>query len=104
MFKVKTTMDINGIGWGLKFEHGVAYTEREDLARRLRALGYEVEDMAKAKAKQPATTPTTPEAPPEQLPDDANTSAAQEKLKCLICGKECGSQAVLTRHMNKEHG
>lgn len=136
MYKVKTAMDINGVGWGLDFNHGVAFTDREDLARRLKSLGYEVEDMTKAPAKQSATasavetaeaqattlgdaaapdpTPetktlgegdTTPSAAPasQSAGQDANPPGA-EKLKCPICGKECGSQAVLTRHKNKEHG
>ena len=113
MFKIKTSLDINGVGWGLRFEHGVAFTEREDLARRLKSLGYEVVDLGKAPAKQPAATTLAPEASQEQPTSDSNapeapadnsiTDAAPEKLKCPICGKECGSQAVLTRHTNKEH-
>jgi hypothetical protein len=45
-----------------------------------------------------AVAPPAPEAPPETASTDSS------KLVCPICGKECGSQAVLTRHKNKEHG
>ncbi|HWQ98921.1 MAG TPA: hypothetical protein VN538_12635 [Clostridia bacterium] len=135
MYKVKTVIDVNGIGWGLDFKHGVAFTDREDLARRLKSLGYEVEDMTQkpVKPSTSARASEAPDAPPEaptvptvpiesgtasnEAPGDsdkegasasgapgANAAAATEKLKCPICGKECGSQAVLTRHTNKEHG
>lgn len=135
MYKIKTSLDINGGGWGLKFEHGVAFTDREDLARRLKSLGYEVEEIKEniapvdAEPEAPATEPALPEDAPSEAPIDgadtertvestelpaaeapvpeapAETAAADSgKLVCPICGKECGSQAVLTRHKNKEHG
>lgn len=119
MYKIKTNLDVNGIGWGLDFKHGVAFTDREDLARRLKSLGYEVEDMtqkpvkvsapAQAAAIEPSTASNeaSDTAPEESAPAQAAAATAEggaEKLKCPICGKECGSQAVLTRHTNKEHG
>lgn len=115
MYKVSTNLDVNGRGWGLDFKHGVAYTERDDLARRLKSLGYTVEEEVPAK-------PETPEAPVEvsdkgDQPDATITAERTEtateqpevqttddgKLACPVCGKLCGNKAALTKHMNKEH-
>ena len=136
MYKIKTSLDINGGGWGLQFEHGVAFTDREDLARRLKSLGYEVEEVKEAvtpmikEPEAPAAEPAVsavpeaaaeetssaksegdlleigptiepPAAPEAPVPEATGTDSG--KLLCPICGKECGSQAVLTRHKNKEH-
>jgi len=104
MYKIKTNLDVNGRGWGLDFEHGVAYTERDDLARRLKSLGYEVEKQEQ-KAELPAVIETVNTNPPESTDAETTDPVKNDvgKFICSICGKECGSQAVLTRHMNKEH-
>jgi len=92
MFRIKSNLDVNGTHWGLEFRHGEATTERDDLARRLRTLGYQVEELPK-----PAAT---------KLADDADAEPAgdaEDVIACPICGKEIGSKGALTRHMNKEH-
>lgn len=91
MYHIKSNLDVNGIHWGLEFRHGEATTEREDLARRLRSLGYQVEDL-----DEPATASTDNTGANEA--GDSETPPA-----CPICGKEIGSKGALTRHMNKEH-
>ncbi len=76
----------------MEFRHGEATTERDDLARRLRSLGYQVEELKKSAIDKPA--------------DDAKADAAadsEDAISCPICGKEIGSKGALTRHMNKEH-
>ncbi len=83
-------MPVNGPGWGLDFKDGVAFTEREDLARRLRSLGYKVEDLS--------TTNTQPE-----VPAMANESEAEKPFFCAVCGRPFGNQASLTKHINKMH-
>jgi len=122
MFRIKSNLDVNGRFWGLDFEHGEAFTERDDLARRLKSLGYAVEETVSAvanavsgeqapTAKEPAATTDAPaeaarEEPAEkgETPAPAVETTADGKLVCPVCGKLCGSKAVLTRHMNKEHG
>lgn len=92
MFRIKSNLDVNGTHWGLEFRHGEATTERDDLARRLRALGYQVEELDK---------------PAKAAADDAKADAAaaedEAPIVCPVCGKEIGSKGALTRHMNKEH-
>lgn len=91
MFRIKSNLDVNGTHWGLEFHHGEATTERDDLARRLRALGYQVEVLDK---------PTKVAA--DEL--DADPAAdSEDAISCPVCGKEIGSKGALTRHMNKEH-
>lgn len=122
MFRIKSNLDVNGRFWGLDFEHGEAFTERDDLARRLKSLGYAVEETVSAvanavsveeaaTAKEPAATADVPTetvqetpAPEGETPEPAVETTADGKLVCPVCGKLCGSKAVLTRHMNKEHG
>ena len=71
MFRIKSNLDVNGRFWGLDFEHGEAFTERDDLARRLKSLGYAVEETVSAvanavsgeqapTAKEPAATTDAP--------------------------------------------
>ena len=122
MYRIKSNLDVNGRFWGLDFKHGEAFTERDDLARRLKSLGYAVEETVSTvantvsveeapTAKEPAATmdapaETTQEAPAQkgETPESAVETTADGKLVCPVCGKLCGSKAVLTRHMNKEHG
>lgn len=90
MYRVKSNLEVNGTHWGLVFLHGEAFTERGDLARRLRALGYQVEEVNK----------------PAESAENADTDAdvdGESVITCLVCGKEFSSKGALTRHMNKEH-
>lgn len=101
MYRVKTNLNVNGEGWGLKFKNGVAYTERDDLARRLKSLGYEVEAVA-----APKYAPNHSDAELVSMPEQvqAENEAPKEKVVfCGICGRPFGSQAALTRHTNKMH-
>jgi hypothetical protein len=95
MFRVKSNLEVNGTHWGLVFLHGEAFTERVDLARRLRSLGYQVEELAKPTATAPAN-----KADPAAADD---TGDGEDVIACPVCGKEIGSKGALTRHMNKEH-
>jgi len=85
MYRIKTDRDVSGHSWGLDFTHGEATTEREDLARRLRSLGYRVEEIAS--------------------PSPAGVAALDDEddLFCPVCNKALGSKSALTRHMRKEH-
>lgn len=135
LYRVKSNLDINGRFWGLDFEHGEAVTNRDDLARRLKSLGYEVVEVAEQgnkglriegeSGKEMVVSPSTlkvemPEAAVtvDETAQTAKTSestsaettaqpevqtTADGKPVCPVCGKVCGSKAVLTRHMNKEH-
>lgn len=96
LYRVKSNLDINGRFWGLDFEHGEAVTNRDDLARRLKSLGYTVEVATSAMAEATQTPADEAIQPEAQATDDG-------KPVCPVCGKICGSKAVLTRHMNKEH-
>jgi len=95
MFRVKSNLEVNGTHWGLVFLHGEAFTERGDLARRLRSLGYQVEELTKPTAAAPANKADT------EAADD--TVDGEGAIVCPICGKEIGSKGALTRHLNKEH-
>ena len=91
MFRIKSNLDVNGTHWGLEFRHGEATTERDDLACRLRSLGYQVEELDK---------------PAKAAADDAKADPAadsEDAISCPVCGKELGSKGALTRHTNKEH-
>ena len=123
MYRIKSNLDFTGKGWGLAFEHGEAFTERDDLAQRLRSLGYEVTPVAPVEQSTPPAAPE-PAPAPESEPEATVTTPVEQssesgpgkdepaqepepeggKIACPICGKLCGSQAVLTRHTNKEHG
>lgn len=94
VYKVKASMPVNGPGWGLDFKQGVAFTEREDLARRLRSLGYEVEEVGAATVEENAGASVNP-APVEK--------EADKPFFCAICGRPFGNQASLTKHINKTH-
>lgn len=95
MYRVKSNLEVNGTHWGLVFLHGEAFTERHDLARRLRSLGYQVEELAKPAEDASAINADT------EAADDAGDG--EGAIACSICGKEIGSKGALTRHMNKEH-
>lgn len=107
MYRIKSNLDVNGRNWGIDFVHGEAFTEREDLARRLKSLGYLVEEVPQTPAKAPEVPTVVPEIPAVETPPAPEVPEAPPteagKLTCPICGKACGSQAVLTRHMNKDH-
>ena len=92
VYRIKSNLDVNGTHWGLEFHHGEATTERDDLARRLRSLGYRVEEL-----KNPAI-----DKPADELDADPATDS-EDVISCPVCGKEIGSKGALTRHMNKEH-
>lgn len=93
-YKVKASMPVNGPGWGLDFKQGIAFTERDDLARRLRSLGYEVEEVGAAAAKI-ADTP---------IESATAEKEADKPFFCTVCGRPFGNQASLTKHINKMHG
>lgn len=94
MYKVKANLPVNGLGWGLDFKQGVAFTEREDLARRLRSLGYVVEEVGAKAAEMKATGPSEP------IPAEKE---AEKPFFCAVCGRPFGNQASLTKHINKMH-
>lgn len=47
-FTIKAPVTFTGSGWGLAFVEGVAQTDDEYLARKLRGKGYEVTEKAPA--------------------------------------------------------
>jgi len=98
-YSVKSNRDVTGNFWGLDFKHGEASTERDDLARRLRSLGYQVEEV------KASSTEATADAPAEaaQEPEAEAAEDGEGAFICPVCGKKYGSKGALTRHMNKEH-
>lgn len=72
-FTIKAPVTFTGAGWGLAFVEGVAHTDNEYLARKLKDKGYTV------------------------------TEESAAALTCPVCGKAYKSEKGLKDHLAKEH-
>lgn len=72
-FTIKAPVTFTGTGWGLAFVEGVAHTDDESLARKLKQKGYTV------------------------------TEAAAAEYICPVCQKAYKSEKGLKDHLAKEH-
>ncbi len=67
-YSIKAPIECNGMGWGLAWANGLAFTDNSDLAAKLARKGYTVKDaMAPVEETEPETSVKEPEKPFESM-------------------------------------
>lgn len=79
---VKSNFPVSGRHWGLDFQNGIAVTERDDLAAKLKRRGYDVTPAEKGHSDP-----------------DAGKGDGDASFVCEVCGKAYRSAAALKKHM-----
>lgn len=67
-YSIKAPIECNGMGWGLAWANGLAFTDDSDLAAKLARKGYAVKDtMAPIEETEPETSVEEPGKPFESM-------------------------------------
>ena len=99
-YQIKSNLPVSGSHWGLIFRDGVAVTEDQRLAGRLKERGYEVlELVTDAVPMEVAAQGEAVNAAPE--PEPVTVEVEPEKFTCTKCGKQYMSASALKRHFDK---